>query len=132
MKVPGRTILRRKGVWLETQVQVFEESILQHVKEKNDPWTEYVDADQVSYPLVVRLKKVGDRFWPLGGPGSKKLSDFFSERKIDAADRERIAVVCDQLGPIWVMGMRIDERVKLRRHTARVLQMIAKPLETKS
>lgn len=131
VKVPGRTILRRKGVWLETHVQPFELAILQHARDKNDPCTEYVDADQVSYPLVVRPKKVGDRFWPLGGPGSKKLADFFSERKIDAAERERIAVVCDQLGPIWIMGMRIDERVKLRRHTTRVLKMVAKPLETK-
>ncbi len=132
VKVPGRTIVRRKGVWLETEVVAFEASLLQHVKEKGDSWTEYVDADQVSCPLVVRPKRVGDRFWPLGGPGSKKLSDFFSERKVDAADRERIAVVCDQLGPIWVMGMRIDERVKLRRHTTRVLRMTAKPLEGQS
>lgn len=129
VKVPGRTILRRKGIWLETQALPFDPRILQHVKEKTDSWTEYVDYDQVSYPLVVRPRRPGDRFWPLGGPGSKKLSDFFSERKIDVQDRERIAVVCDQLGPIWIMGMRIDERVKLRRHTSRVLQMTAKPLE---
>lgn len=131
VKVPGRTILRRKGIWLETQVLPFEPSLLQQVKAKSDSWTEYVDADQVSHPLVVRPRRAGDRFWPLGGPGSKKLSDFFSERKIDAADRERVAVVCDQLGPIWVMGMRIDERVKLRRHTMRVLQMTVRPLEGK-
>lgn len=132
VKVPGRTILRRRGIWLETQVLPFEMQILQHVKEKVDSWTECVDSDQISYPLVVRPKKPGDRFWPLGGPGSKKLSDFFSERKIDMQDREKVAVVCDQLGPIWIMGMRIDERVKLRRHTCRVLQMTAKPLEDKS
>jgi tRNA(Ile)-lysidine synthase len=129
VKVPGRTTLRRKGYWLQTEVLAFDPQMLQQVKDKNDPWTEYVDFDQVSCPLVVRPRKPGDRFCPLGGPGSKKLSDFFSERKVDVADREGIAVVCDQLGPIWVMGMRIDERVKLRRHTTRVLQLTARPLE---
>lgn len=129
LKVPGRTILRRRNVWLETQLLDCSADLLQHVKEKNDPWTEYVDYDQVSCPLIIRPRKPGDRFWPLGGPGSKKLSDFYSERKIELPKRSQIALVCDQLGPIWVMGMRIDERVKLRRHTSRVLQMTAKPLE---
>ncbi len=131
LKVPGQTTLRRKGYSLETQLLPFDAQMLQQVKDKDDPWTEYVDFDQVSCPLVVRPRKPGDRFWPLGGPGSKKLSDFFSERKVDVRDREGIAVMCDQLGPIWVMGMRIDERVKLRRNTVRVLQMTAKPLEGK-
>lgn len=129
VKVPGRTILRRRKVWLETQMVDASADLLQHVKEKNDPWTEYVDNDQISYPLIIRPRKPGDRFWPLGGPGSKKLSDFFIERKIELPQRSQIALVCDQLGPIWVMGMRIDDRVKLRRHTTRVLQMTAKPLE---
>lgn len=129
VKVPGRTILRRRRIWLETQVLPFEPDLLRQAREKSDPWTEYLDFDQVSPPLIIRPKRVGDRFWPLGSPGSKKLADFFSERKVDPPDRSRIALVCDQLGPIWIMGMRIDERVKLRRHTTRVLQMTAKPLE---
>lgn len=130
VKVPGRTILRRRKIWLETQQLDFSQEILQKARDKHDAWTEYVDYNQVSYPLIIRPRKVGDRFWPLGGPGSKKLSDFFSERKIELRERSQIGLVCDQLGPIWVMGMRIDERVKLRRHTTRVLQMTAKSLET--
>ncbi len=129
VKVPGRTIVRRRRIWLETRVEECSESLLQHVREKDDPWTEYVDYDQVSYPLIIRQRKVGDRFWPLGGPGSKKLSDFFSERKIDQPRRSEIPLVCDQLGPIWIMGLRIDDRVKLRRRTTRVLRIEAKPLE---
>jgi len=129
VKVPGRTILRRRKIWLETQVLAFEADLLKHVKEKIDPWTEYIDFDQVSFPLIIRPRKPGDRFWPLGGPGSKKLSDFFSERKIEPPARNQIALLCDQLGPIWIMGMRIDERVKLRRHTGKVLRVTAKPLE---
>lgn len=132
VKVPGRTVLPRKGFRLDTQLLAFDEQMLQQVKDKKDSWTEYVDYDQIRCPLLVRARRPGDRFWPLGGPGSKKLSDFFIERKVDVRDREGIAVVCDQLGPIWVMGMRIDERVKLRRHTARVLRMSAGPLEETS
>ncbi len=131
LKVPGRTILRRRGFWLDTQMMPLEPGLLDCVRVKNDPWTEYVDSDEVRYPLVARPRRPGDRFWPLGGPGSKKLADFFSECKVDARDRNRVAVVCDQLGPIWIMGMRIDDRVKLRRHTTNVLQLAASPLENR-
>jgi tRNA(Ile)-lysidine synthase len=129
--VPGRTILQRTGLCLETQPMPFDPDILRQVKATPDAWTEYVDFDSVRLPLVVHAKRPGERFWPLGGPGRKKLSDFFNEQKIALPDRAWVPVVCDELGPIWIMGMRIDERVKLRRQTLRVLQMTARPLETR-
>ena len=48
---------------------------------------------------------------------------------LEAHPRERVAVLCDQLGPIWVIGHRIDDRVKLTGLTRRVLHLRAKPLE---
>ncbi|MHC4063836.1 MAG: tRNA lysidine(34) synthetase TilS [Planctomycetota bacterium] len=92
---------------------------------------ECVDLDNVHLPLVVRTRSPGDRFWPLGAPGSKKLSEFLTDAKVDPPERERVAVLCDQLGPIWVIGHRIDERVKLTPHTRRVLLLRAKPMEAK-
>jgi len=129
VRVPGRTILTGRGMVLETQILAFEPDLLERVKQKNDPWTELIDYDRVKGPLVVRSRRPGDRFWPLGGPGSKKLSDFFIEKKIDSAERDRIALLCDQRGPIWVLGLRIDERVRLHDQTRRVLQLLARPLE---
>jgi tRNA(Ile)-lysidine synthase len=90
---------------------------------------EYVDLDAVHPPLVVRTRRSGDRFFPLGAPGSKKLSDFLIGAKVDPKARERVAVLCDQLGPIWVIGHRIDDRVKLTALTRRVLHLRARPLE---
>jgi hypothetical protein len=41
-----------------------------------------------------------------------------------------VAVLCDHLGPIWVIGFRIDDRVKLTALTRQVLHLSARPLAT--
>ena len=64
-----------------------------------------------------------------GAPGSKTLSDFLIDAKVDPTQRKRVAVLCDQLGPIWVIGHRIDDRVKLTELTRRILHLRARPLE---
>lgn len=86
---------------------------------------EWLDADQVHPPLIARSRRPGDRFFPLGMTGMKKLSDFFIDEKIDARRRDRAVVLCDQLGPIWIVSFRIDERVRLTRATRRVLRVRA-------
>jgi tRNA(Ile)-lysidine synthase len=90
---------------------------------------EFVDFESVHPPLVVRTRRPGDRFLPLGAPGSKKLSDFLIDAKVDVKDRGRVAVLCDQLGPIWVIGYRLDDRVKMTALTKRVLHLRARPME---
>lgn len=94
------------------------------------PMEEYVDFSAVHPPLVVRTKRPGDRFTPLGAPGSKKIADFLADEKVDPRSREHVAVLCDQLGPIWVIGHRIDDRVKLTELTRRVLHMRASKLQS--
>ena len=84
---------------------------------------EWLDADAVHPPLIARSRRPGDRFFPLGMTGMKKLSDFFIDEKIAADQRERVVVLCDQLGPIWVVPLRIDERVRLTRATRRILRL---------
>ena len=90
---------------------------------------EHLDSDAVHPPLVVRRRRAGDRFFPLGAPGSKKLSDFLIDAQVNPTERDRVAVLCDQLGPIWVIGHRIDDRVKMTALTRRVLHLRARPLE---
>ena len=63
--------------------------------------------------LVVRGRRPGDRFRPVGmGGRSKKLQDFFVDEKVPAAERDTIPLVVHPIkGIIWVVGMRIAEGV---------------------
>jgi len=125
---PGRTLLpgRRLEILTETVDFKFEDwPGLQKTKPKDQEW---LDFDRLRPPLVVRSRRTGERFWPLGAPGSKKLSDYFIDSKVPPEERDRVAILCDQLGPVWVIGHRIDERVRLHPDTRTALKVTVKAL----
>jgi tRNA(Ile)-lysidine synthase len=77
------------------------------------PHIAWLDADRLSFPLKVRGVRPGDRFHPLGTPGSKKLQDFLVDLKVPREDRSRVAVLESGGEIAWVLGMRIDDRFKI-------------------
>lgn len=89
-----------------------------------DPGTVMVDGDKVTFPLTVRTRQAGDRFFPLGLGGSKKLKDFFIDLKLPPEERDRIPLVVSADGAIiWVVGLRLDERFKVTGETRRILSL---------
>ena len=80
------------------------------------------DADRFSQPLLVRAWQAGDRFSPHGMKGkSKKLQDFFTDRKVARHERGKVPLLVAPEGILWVVGMRQDERFVVRGGTARCL-----------
>jgi len=80
------------------------------------------DADRFSEPLLLRAWEVGDRFSPYGMKGkSKKLQDFFIDRKVARYERSMIPLLVAPEGILWVVGMRQDERFVVRRGTTRCM-----------
>ena len=134
VSMAGSTVLPafRMEIAVE-QLEVDAETIAAHLRRQSGRsqtcYEEWLDADQVHAPLVARSRKPGDRFLPLGMNGMKKVSDFFMDEKIDPELRDRVIVLCDQLGPIWLVPFRIDDRVRLRRDTRNVLRLQARPME---
>lgn len=81
----------------------------------------WIDADKIKWPLLIRSWQPGDRFHPLGLGGAKKLQDYFTDSKIPAPERKRIPLLCDQEKICWIVGYRLDDRVKVTRQTKRML-----------
>ncbi|NWF73995.1 MAG: tRNA lysidine(34) synthetase TilS [Nitrospirae bacterium] len=82
----------------------------------------FFDADRYSEPLVLRSWRAGDRFCPQGMRGkSKKLQDFFTDRKIARHRRESIPLLVAPEGILWVVGMRQDERFVVKYKTTSCL-----------
>lgn len=93
-----------------------------------DRLIETVDWRKVEQPITVRNRKDGDWFVPLGMKGKKKLKDFFIDLKVPIKERDRIPLVCDRRGIIWIVGFRIDERYKVDESTEEVLTMRAREI----
>lgn len=84
-----------------------------------------LDADCVRQPLLLRKASQGDRFKPYGMKGcSKLLSDFFTDLKIPASERDNQYVVTDATGEIiWVVGLRVAQQVACTSKTQRVIEL---------
>jgi len=82
-----------------------------------------LDYHNLQFPLKVRNFRPGDRFQPLGLKGTQKLKEFFIDHKIPKFERERIPLLVSGEMIAWVVGYRINERVKVTDKTQRVLKV---------
>jgi tRNA(Ile)-lysidine synthase len=73
-----------------------------------------IRQDELHGSLVVRNRRPGDRFRPVGLCGSKKIQDLFVDRKVPRSARDEVPIVVDGSGRIvWVAGFGIDERFRV-------------------
>ena len=63
--------------------------------------------------FIVRNRRRGDRFQPLGLARDKKLKDFLIDRKIDAGIRDSIPLLLWNGEIVWVAGVEVSERFKV-------------------
>ena len=77
-------------------------------------WTAYLDRSTLGDELILRSRRPGDRFQPLGMDRHKKLQDFFTDSRVPRTWRDRVPLLASPSGIAWVVGYRIA-------HWARVL-----------
>jgi tRNA(Ile)-lysidine synthase len=87
------------------------------------PVVEFVDADAAGEALTLRSWRPGDWFMPLGMQGRKKISDFLIDSKIPVYQKNNVLVLSNKDGIIWVCGLRVDDRFKLKEETRRILKV---------
>lgn len=77
-----------------------------------DPYIATVDACKVQFPLTLRRVEEGDWMIPYGMKGRKLLSDLMTDRKMTLFEKRKQLVVVDNQGVVvWLVGLRIDNRV---------------------
>ncbi len=104
---------------LQLRVSVSDEVVIDR-----SPSVACLDAEKVTFPLILRPVQPGDRFVPLGMTGSKLLSDFMTDRKLSLPTRRRQLVLTDAHGQIlWVVAQRISQSFAITPQTTRSLRV---------
>ena len=81
-----------------------------------------LDADKVRFPLTVRRVETGDRFIPFGMKGSKLVSDYLTDRKKNAFEKQSQLVMLDADDHVlWLVGERPDARCCITSDTIKAL-----------
>src|SRR5579863_1148867 len=93
------------------------------VRGPTSPQEALLDLDKVTFPLLLRPRSPGDRFYPSGMIGSKKLQDFFVDQKVPRLQRERIPILASADGVLWVVGYRQDRRFSADAQSRKVLRV---------
>jgi len=113
LNIPGET--RLPGWRVEATI------IKQEEMSEKDDFTAYLDLAKSGDRLMVRPRRRGDRFQPLGLAQPKKLGEFMIDAKIPNTWRGQIPIVCSEEQILWVVGWRLDERARVSRDTKQVL-----------
>jgi tRNA(Ile)-lysidine synthase len=85
--------------------------------------TKYFDYDKIEWPIILRTRKEGDVFYPLGLGGKKTVKKYFIDKKIPQEERDKIPLVCDNANIMWIIGYDISDIFKITNKTQRVLKM---------
>jgi len=103
---------------LKIQKRVFTGEI--SILDKNTVW---MDKGKLVFPLIVRKWQEGDSFQPFGMKGRKKLSDFLMDEKLSKQEKENTWVLCSAEEIVWVVGMRMSEKVKVSEKTTEYVEI---------
>ncbi len=126
LPVPGVVVLGQ-GRYLHAAVASSESCI---VGQEYDRSSFTMDGSLKDNQLIVRTRRRGDWFCPLGMHGHRKtLQDFFVDQKVPRHRRDQVPVVVAPAGIVWVAGYRGDERFRPRQGSATLIRLSLKDQE---
>jgi tRNA(Ile)-lysidine synthase len=96
---------------------------LPFVSRQDSPEVALLDYHKVAFPLIIRSFKAGDRLQPLGMEGEKKVKDLFIDCKIPTNQRKKIPLLFKKDQLLWIAGLRLDHRVRVRAKTQKILRV---------
>ncbi|MBL7214397.1 MAG: tRNA lysidine(34) synthetase TilS [Phycisphaerae bacterium] len=88
-----------------------------------DTFVEWFDAEKIIGPIEIRNRQAGDRFWPIGAKGEKKVGRFLMDAQLEADIRQNAFVIADAEKILWLTPIRMAEAVKVTEKTTRIVEV---------
>jgi tRNA(Ile)-lysidine synthase len=123
LEVPGQTRFGRyliKATVLDARYSMLD---TRKKTKSRIQFVERFDFDKIKPPLVVRFRRPGDRFVPLGLGEDKKVGKFLTAARVPQEVRQKLLIVADSERIVWVWPIRIAEQAKVTAGTRKILQL---------
>lgn len=92
--------------------------------DNTDPYRAWIDEGNLRTGLIVRTRKPGERFTPLGmNQGSIKISEFMINEKLPRRARSAWPLVCTMDEVVWIPGLRLAQPFRLKPTTQKVIRL---------
>lgn len=89
--------------------------------QEHDKISQILCLDEFSQLPVLRTRRSGDYLTVNRQGGTKKLKEYFIEKKVPAGHRDEIPLVCCGQEVLWIAGMRIGETARVFTTSQKVL-----------
>lgn len=120
IKIPGETKFKNLSIYSE--FVNFSEEIFRNT----DKYTGYFDSSKIKGDVIVRNRKIGDKFKPLGLKIEKKLSRFMIDKKIPQNQKDKILIFENNGKIIWICGYEISDDFKVEKNTKKIIKISVK------
>lgn len=127
VRIPGTTPVVPLGQLSAEILDIHDISSATYKKAKTK-YEEIFDLESITHPLSIRRRKHGDVISPLGVSGHKKLKELFIDKKIPVEERNAVPIVAMNGRPVWIIGVCIDNGVKVTADTKKILKLTFVPL----
>lgn len=82
------------------------------------------DYDKIIGKVVIRSRMEGDRIRLKNRNCTKSIKKLFNERAIPIPQRNKVAIIADRSGVLWVEGIGVAQRCEIDEHTKKILVII--------
>lgn len=126
LKIPGTTQIVGLGS-LTAELLESRDVSLEEFKLTKTRYEEILDFESVKEPLLLRKRNSGDTISPLGTRGYKKVKKLFIDKKIPQGKRSLIPIIAMNNKPVWIVGICLDNSVKVTCNTKKILKLTFQP-----
>ena len=122
LRVPGETPVEALGITVRAS-RIEAGGELGGDGGREDRLSVDLDWERLTPPLVVRTRRPGDRLRPAGLSGTKKVKDIFIDAKVPRRLRDKVPIIEDGEGIVWVVGYAAAGRALASEKSREILRL---------